>query len=322
MTYCELLEWKGVHLFYGELSLCSRKVQLFLGLKSVNFTPHVIDLKSFENRSDYYLGVNPLGLVPCLVHDGEVIIESNDILMHIDKCFPDPPLQPQGKDNQRVMQLLDNQDAYHMDIRNLTFRYILPNPVVLYKCKATLAKMDAEDAKGVNDVADVGQGRAHQRAFFEDVLEHGGVTDEMILGSVEKFRKVLGPIDKEYAGKTHLLGGSLSMVDVAFWCDIERMLLCGFPVAAEFPNMLKMYEDTKKHLPADVMTLAAPVYIRILIGVRSTIASLRGSTIEDLMAGTVPTSVVLLLAPVITFFAGLVCWYLKAQPVFSSQPLP
>ena len=44
----EVLEWKGVHLFYGELSLCSRKVQIFLGLKSVKFTPHVIDLKSFE----------------------------------------------------------------------------------------------------------------------------------------------------------------------------------------------------------------------------------------------------------------------------------
>ena len=79
-------------------------------------------------------------------------------MMHLDKCFPDPPLQPQGNDNKRVMQLLENQDAYHMDIRNLTFRYILPNPVVLYKCKATLAKMDAEDAKGVKDVIAVGQG--------------------------------------------------------------------------------------------------------------------------------------------------------------------
>ena len=33
-----------------------------------------LKLHLVQNRSDYYLGVNPLGLVPCLVHDGQVNI--------------------------------------------------------------------------------------------------------------------------------------------------------------------------------------------------------------------------------------------------------
>ena len=99
------------------------------------------------------------GLVPCLVHDGQVIIESNDIMLHIDKHCPEPPLQPQGKPDPRVQELLDGQDAYHMDIRNLTFRYILPPFVVIKKSTSDLAKMDAEDAGGkVKEVAGGGQG--------------------------------------------------------------------------------------------------------------------------------------------------------------------
>lgn len=57
----EVLEWKGLHLFYADFSLCSRKVQLCMGLKGLKFTPHVIDLATGGNRTDFYLGVNPRG---------------------------------------------------------------------------------------------------------------------------------------------------------------------------------------------------------------------------------------------------------------------
>ena len=73
---------------------------------------------------------------------------------------PKLPLQaPQGKPDPRVQELLDGQDVYHMDIRNLIFRYILPPFVVIKKSTNDLAKMDAEDAGGkVKGVAGGGQG--------------------------------------------------------------------------------------------------------------------------------------------------------------------
>ena len=41
-----------------------------------------------------YLKLNPNGVIPTLVHDGNVIIESSIILGYLDEAFPDPPSTP------------------------------------------------------------------------------------------------------------------------------------------------------------------------------------------------------------------------------------
>ena len=88
----EVLGWTGLHLFHYKDSTCSRKVRTVLALKRLEYTGHHIELSTRENISEYYLGINPRGLVPCLVHDGAVIIESNDIVDYIEAAFPEPRL--------------------------------------------------------------------------------------------------------------------------------------------------------------------------------------------------------------------------------------
>ena len=41
-----------------------------------------------ENLKDYFLGINPRGLLPAIVHDGDVHIESNDILTYLAAFIP------------------------------------------------------------------------------------------------------------------------------------------------------------------------------------------------------------------------------------------
>lgn len=43
------------------------------------------------------MGINPRGLLPVLVDDGSVTIESTDILEHIEARFPEPTLIPTDK---------------------------------------------------------------------------------------------------------------------------------------------------------------------------------------------------------------------------------
>ena len=76
----EVLEWEGLHVFHFLFSSCSQKLRIFLALKGVDWESHEIDLMTNENLSDYYLGINPHGLLPSIVHDGDVHIESNDTL--------------------------------------------------------------------------------------------------------------------------------------------------------------------------------------------------------------------------------------------------
>src|ERR1700720_2105875 len=65
----EVLSWKGVHVFHAHLSSCSQKLRVFLNCKNIAWHSHPVDLNKVENLGPYYMGINPRGLVPTLVHD-------------------------------------------------------------------------------------------------------------------------------------------------------------------------------------------------------------------------------------------------------------
>jgi glutathione S-transferase len=94
----EVLDWKGVHLFHFKSSSCSQKTRIVLNLKQAEWTSHEIDLSRQENFEPWYLGINPRGLVPALVIDGEVHIESNDIITLLDARLPGVKLIPEGQE--------------------------------------------------------------------------------------------------------------------------------------------------------------------------------------------------------------------------------
>ena len=96
----EVLSWKGIHLFHFTFSACSMKTRIFMGLKNIDYTGHHINLQKKENFSPYFQGITPRSLVPVLVDDGEVHIESNDILKYLDNKFPTLSLIPKDKEEE------------------------------------------------------------------------------------------------------------------------------------------------------------------------------------------------------------------------------
>ena len=96
----EVLGWQGAHVLHFIGSSCSQKLRVFLNLKKIQWQSHPIDLPSNENMQPWFLGINPRGLVPVLVHDGAVHIESNDIIQYLEERFPTPRLIPAGHENE------------------------------------------------------------------------------------------------------------------------------------------------------------------------------------------------------------------------------
>ena len=92
----EVLDWKGVHVLHFMGSSCSQKLRIFLNLKGIEWESHHVDLRANENFQPWFLGINPRGLVPVLVHNGSVHIESNDIIQYLEQKFPSPRLIPAG----------------------------------------------------------------------------------------------------------------------------------------------------------------------------------------------------------------------------------
>lgn len=97
---------KGLHLFHFFLSNCSQRVRLALEEKGLAWTSHHLDLPANEHVTADYQRINPNGVVPTLVHDGQVVIESNDILGYLDDHFPEPPLRPADAESRARMDAL------------------------------------------------------------------------------------------------------------------------------------------------------------------------------------------------------------------------
>jgi len=79
-------------LYANAFSHCSRKTRLVLAETGIAYKYHQIDLietGKYETISAHYLKVNPAGLVPTLVHKGNPVYESDDILSYISDHAPD-----------------------------------------------------------------------------------------------------------------------------------------------------------------------------------------------------------------------------------------
>jgi maleylacetoacetate isomerase/maleylpyruvate isomerase len=75
-------------------SSAAYRVRIALALKGLSFEPRFIHLVRGEQRSAEYLALNPEGLVPALVDDGEVMTQSLAIIEYLEETHPAPPLLP------------------------------------------------------------------------------------------------------------------------------------------------------------------------------------------------------------------------------------
>ena len=228
----EVLDWKGVHVLHASGSSCSQKLRIFLNLKGIPWESHLIDLHGNENFRPWFLGVNPRGLVPVLVHDGAVHIESNDIITYLEKTFPEPRLVPPGFDNE-VAKLLHHEDELHLDLRILSFRFVFdpPGPPKPAEAMQSYAANGSGTVQGVPD-AD----KAAQIAFWERVTKEG-FTDDMARQSARKFRDEFNALDQRLAGGAYLLGDALSVLDIAWFIYAHRLSLGGYPIARLHPRV-------------------------------------------------------------------------------------
>ena len=187
----EVTHWQGLHLFHFDMSSCSQKVRIVFRELGLPFTPHPINLMKDEQQTDWYLGINPRGEVPVLVHDGAVHTESNDIIQYIDENFasPEKSLLPQSESERQAMQtLLDLENDLHGDLRTVTFTYLAP-----------------------------------------DLKNRAGDTDS--IDFIGRFHSAFQALDKQLSSSTYLLGDRLTLLDISWFITLFRLERAGYPLA-------------------------------------------------------------------------------------------
>ena len=270
----EILDWKGVHLLNYKFSACSMKTRIYLNLKKIPFTSHQINLSTGENFSEWFQGINPRSLVPVLIHDGEVHIESNDILEHLEGCFKESPLIPENME-EKVKELLKFEDNLHVDIRNITFKFLVPRFLNKGKSVQPKAKNKATLNGELDSMDDV------NRNFWEQ-YEKYGITDEDASKSLIRFRTALDDLNDQLKDSQYILGAELSLVDIAWFIYATRIQHANYPLQRLHPNVSGWYE----RLYANVLfrkEVRRPLIMQFVLYVHSLILRLKGRSIEDFL---------------------------------------
>ncbi|MDT8320888.1 MAG: maleylacetoacetate isomerase [Xanthomonadales bacterium] len=84
-------------LLYGYWrSSSAYRVRIALNLKGIEYEQKAVHLvrNSGEQKSPEYREVNPLGLVPALIHRNHTLVQSVAICEYLEEAFPAPPLLP------------------------------------------------------------------------------------------------------------------------------------------------------------------------------------------------------------------------------------
>lgn len=108
---------KGLHLWHAPMSSCSQRVRITLVERGRDFESYLINLEKDEHATPEYQRIHPKGLVPALVEDGRLYIESIDIIRHI--AGADSPLA-HVKDE----TLLKMADQAQLDLKLLSFEFL------------------------------------------------------------------------------------------------------------------------------------------------------------------------------------------------------
>jgi glutathione S-transferase len=85
-----------LELYHHGSSACAAKVRFALAEKGLEWVGHYVDILSGEQFRSEFLAVNPKGVVPVLVDDGNVITESTVICEYLEEVCPNPPLFPRA----------------------------------------------------------------------------------------------------------------------------------------------------------------------------------------------------------------------------------
>lgn len=270
----DILEWKGIHLLHAAMSSCSQKTRIFLNLKGIDWVSHLIDIGAGENHQPWFLGITSRGLVPVLVDDGDVHIESNDILLYLENKFQQPSLLPKDADTV-AKKWLHLEDAMHMDLRALTFRYVIPKKHSYVKNPNSLKRLASRQSTLGGEVD---KQKDVEIAFWETANKNDGITDAQVKAATVKFVDVFYRLDSILQSNNYILGSSISVVDIAWFIYANRLVVAGYPLSLH-PNLANWFIKLKND-DAFAREITAPSAFADVVANKQKELASNGDTLE------------------------------------------
>jgi glutathione S-transferase len=231
LTSPEVRALAGIHLFHYGMSNCSQKVRIVLAEKQLEWTSHEVDLARNEHVAPGYLAINAKGVVPTLVDDGHLVVESSDIMTYLDECFPTPPLRPASPHALTEMNVwVARQDSIQRSLKILSHEFLF---------KPAARKSDADIARYESLLSN-----PELAAFHREFSSARGLAPSTIAGAVRVVDDALAEVNRHLAGRTWLVGKEFSLADVAWSVSVHRFALMAMPMGA-YPDLRRWYRRVR-----------------------------------------------------------------------------
>jgi len=202
-----------IELYHNDMSVCAQKVRLVLEEKKLPWTGRHLNLRAGEQHEPGYMKLNPNGVVPTLVDDGRVMIESTMICEYLDDAYPDRPLRPRDAYARGKMRLWTKKldDWVHADTGTVSsciaFRYqYLQRLQTPEQLEAHLANMPSRDKQ------------ERQRANITMGLDSPYFRD-----AVERFSGLFEQLERALTEGPWLAGDDYSLADIGYTPYFLRM---------------------------------------------------------------------------------------------------
>jgi len=119
----DLKELQGLHLWHAGMSNCSQRCRITLSELGCEWESHVVNLQAAEHATEEYQQINPNGVIPTLIHDGTVVINSVDIIAYLDETFGDGSLRPAEFETE-IVAALEHADKSQTALKYCTFEFL------------------------------------------------------------------------------------------------------------------------------------------------------------------------------------------------------
>ncbi len=200
-----------IELYHAGVSVCSEKVRIVLNERGQEFVSHQLDLRGGDQQKPDYLKMNPNGVVPTIVHDGTVLVESNVIAEYLAEVLPGPSLTTNDPVSRAHMRVWTKQldEGIHQLTSVISFAIGFRHQL--------LAKPRDEALMVLGKIPD-----PFRRERQIDVYEKG-VDSSHFAPAILRFEKMLADMQASLEKGPWLAGKDLSLADIAFTPYVNRL---------------------------------------------------------------------------------------------------
>ena len=200
-----------IELYHNDMSVCAQKVRFTLVEKKLAWEGHHLNLRAGDQQEPEYLKLNPNAVVPTLVDDENIIIESTVICEYLDDAYLEPKLKPVNALGRARMRLWTKQldegvhAATSVVSSAIAFRY--------QKLAIGMEALEEFHKKMPDPVK--------REKSWENVTK--GVESRFFPEAIQRFDKLLADMETSLKESSWLAGNEFSLADIGYAPYITRL---------------------------------------------------------------------------------------------------